>query len=134
MGYRIIIALVVLVGMTACSEEPSQSQPSSTAPPAGTQAASPVDDAGDVAPNSTADSAGDYPLDVCVVSGEKLGSMGSPVEVEVEGRTVKLCCSACKPPLLADPAKYLAKLDASAAIPGNDGPSHDGHDHDGHNH
>jgi Cu(I)/Ag(I) efflux system membrane fusion protein len=46
----------------------------------------------------------------CPVTGAKLGSMGEPVAVEVEGRKVWTCCSGCPPKLKADPAKYLARL------------------------
>jgi Cu(I)/Ag(I) efflux system membrane fusion protein len=49
---------------------------------------------------------------VCPVTGAKLGSMGDPVPVEVEGRNVWTCCAACPPKLKADPKKYLAKLEA----------------------
>lgn len=47
---------------------------------------------------------------VCPVSGEELGSMGSPVKVDVKGQTVFLCCKSCLKDLNADPDKYLAKL------------------------
>ena len=40
----------------------------------------------------------------------KLGSMGDPIAVEVEGRKVWICCSNCPPKLKAQPAKYLARL------------------------
>ena len=36
--------------------------------------------------------------------------MGDPIPVEVEGRKVWTCCSACPPKLKAQPAKYLARL------------------------
>jgi hypothetical protein len=52
---------------------------------------------------------------ICPVSDEALGSMGKPLKVEVEGRTVFICCEGCRDPLLKEPAKYLAKLDAPAA-------------------
>lgn len=55
----------------------------------------------------------------CPVGGE-LGSMGTPVKVDVDGRTVFICCEHCREPLLADPEKYLAKLDAQAADEGSD--------------
>ena len=48
---------------------------------------------------------------VCPVSGEPLGSMGEAVKVVVKGRTVFLCCEGCKEALMADPDKYLKKLD-----------------------
>jgi YHS domain-containing protein len=53
----------------------------------------------------------DYPLDTCVVTGAKLGSMGEPVVIQHEGREVRLCCSNCPKKFKSDPAKYLKKLD-----------------------
>jgi Cu(I)/Ag(I) efflux system membrane fusion protein len=46
----------------------------------------------------------------CPVTNAKLGSMGEPIAVEVEGRQVWVCCQACPPKLKAQPAKYLARL------------------------
>lgn len=54
-----------------------------------------------------------YPLDTCVVTGGKLGSMGKPVILVHEGREVKFCCAGCKPKFEADPDKYLKKIDAA---------------------
>ena len=51
-----------------------------------------------------------YTLDVCIVSGEKLGSMGAPVVYVHEGQEVKLCCKSCLPDFKKEPAKFLAKL------------------------
>lgn len=50
----------------------------------------------------------------CPVSGDMLGLMGPPLKVEVNGQTVWICCPDCKDPLLADPDKYLAKLDGAS--------------------
>lgn len=36
-----------------------------------------------------------YPLEVCVVSGEALGSMGKPVQLVLDGMLVQLCCDRC---------------------------------------
>jgi len=47
---------------------------------------------------------------VCPVTGAKLGSMGEPIAVEVEGRKVWVCCAGCPEKLQAEPAKYLARL------------------------
>ncbi len=55
----------------------------------------------------------EYPLDVCIVSGQKLGSMGDPIVITQEGREVRFCCAGCVPKFKAEPAKYLAKLDAA---------------------
>ena len=51
-----------------------------------------------------------YTLDVCIVTGEKLGSMGAPVVHVHEGQEVKLCCKSCLPDFKKEPAKFLAKL------------------------
>jgi hypothetical protein len=57
--------------------------------------------------------AGGYPLATCVVSDEKLGSMGDPVVIRHEGTEVRLCCAACEKGFRKDPAKYLAKIEAA---------------------
>lgn len=51
-----------------------------------------------------------YPLETCVVSGKKLGSMGDPYVIVHEGQEIKFCCDACEPTFKEDPAKYLAEL------------------------
>ena len=52
---------------------------------------------------------------VCPVTQAKLGSMGKPLAVEVDGGKVWVCCSGCPPKLKAEPARYLAKLSPQAA-------------------
>jgi YHS domain-containing protein len=72
-----------------------------------------------------------YPIDFCVVSGEKLGSMGDPVEYNYNGRMVKFCCGGCIETFESAPAMYIAKLDSAAAgmsMPG-DMEGHEGHNH-----
>lgn len=56
-----------------------------------------------------------YPLQACMVSGEKLGSMGSPVDIIVGNRLVRLCCGGCEKAVRANPEKYLEQLDNAAA-------------------
>ncbi len=46
---------------------------------------------------------------VCLISGESLGSMGTPIRVEADGKVGFLCCKGCKKKFDADPAKALAK-------------------------
>ena len=46
----------------------------------------------------------------CPVTNAMLGSMGAPKKVDVGGTSVWICCDGCKDKLLADPDKYLAKL------------------------
>ena len=53
-----------------------------------------------------------YPLDTCVVSGDKLGGdMGPPIVFvysnSVVNQEIKFCCPTCKPKFLGDPDKYL---------------------------
>ncbi|AMV38109.1 Cation efflux system protein CusB precursor [Planctomyces sp. SH-PL62] len=47
---------------------------------------------------------------LCLVTHAKLGSMGEPVPIEVEGRKLWMCCVGCEPKLKGEPAKYLARL------------------------
>jgi YHS domain-containing protein len=52
-----------------------------------------------------------YPLQICVVSGEKLGSMGKAFVHSHEGREVQFCCKGCLKDFNKDPQKYLKKID-----------------------
>lgn len=51
-----------------------------------------------------------YPLQVCLVTDNDLGSMGEETSLVYEGRLIKFCCKPCEAKFLKDPAKYLAKL------------------------
>lgn len=47
----------------------------------------------------------------CVVStDERLGSMGPPLKLDINGQVVFVCCKGCKRKAEADPDKTLAKL------------------------
>lgn len=55
-----------------------------------------------------------YPLDYCIVSGEKLnGEMGKPVNYDYHGRLIRFCCNGCVATFEKDPATYIAKLDSA---------------------
>ncbi len=56
-------------------------------------------------------SAKPYPLNTCIVSGDKFDH-GKPVVRVVNGQEVKLCCKDCLKDFDKDPVKYLTKLDA----------------------
>ncbi len=58
-----------------------------------------------------AEEAKPYPLKTCVVSDEKLGSMGKTYVHKYEGREVHFCCKACVKDFNKDPKKFLKKLD-----------------------
>jgi hypothetical protein len=55
-----------------------------------------------------------YPLSTCVVSGEKLGTMGKPFVHKFEGREVQFCCKACLKDFNKDAPKFIKKLDAAS--------------------
>jgi hypothetical protein len=61
-----------------------------------------------------------YPLDYCVVSGDKLGGdMGDPVSFIYTNngmnQEIKFCCPMCKPKFLNDPDKYMKVILAAEA-------------------
>ncbi|HVV00485.1 MAG TPA: YHS domain-containing protein [Verrucomicrobiae bacterium] len=56
-----------------------------------------------------------YPLDKCVVSGEKLNEMGKPYEYEYKGREIKFCCKDCVKDFNKNPQKYIKKLEQAEA-------------------
>lgn len=91
------LALLPLAAMTAVLV----AGPAQRAQAAATAATTVTDDAAAIAKQK-----------ICPVTDQPLGSMGPPVKVVVKGRTVFLCCAGCKKKLLADPDKYLKKLDA----------------------
>lgn len=48
----------------------------------------------------------------CPVTGEPLGSMGTPIPVTVKGQTIYVCCRGCVAKVQADPNGYLRKVSA----------------------
>ncbi len=50
----------------------------------------------------------------CPVADSRLGSMGPPEKVDVNGTPVFICCDGCRSALLSDPRTYLDKLAAAA--------------------
>jgi len=53
-----------------------------------------------------------YPLDTCIISGDKLdGDMGPAIvfiyQTNGINQEIKFCCPMCKPKFLADPDKYM---------------------------
>lgn len=84
----------------------------------------------------TAGAKAGYPLDTCVVSGDKLegGDMGGPIDYihKEEGkpdRLVRFCCKGCIRDFQKDPAKYLKKIDDAAAAKTEGSDGHGGHHH-----
>lgn len=46
----------------------------------------------------------------CPVSGQKLGSHGTPTHLDHKGRRVRFCCDGCVPAFTKEPEKYLQAL------------------------
>ena len=61
-------------------------------------------------PESIAASSKSYPFKVCLVSGNKLDSMGDTISQTYKGQEVKFCCAPCVKKFHAYPEKYLPKL------------------------
>ncbi|MBX3743866.1 MAG: hypothetical protein KF833_01025 [Verrucomicrobiae bacterium] len=51
-----------------------------------------------------------YPLDTCIVAGEKLGSMGDPIVMVYGQQQIKFCCKGCIDDFKDNPAGLMAKL------------------------
>ena len=52
-----------------------------------------------------------YTLATCIVSDNKLGSMGDPITKVYNGQEIKFCCRPCVKEFEADQATFLKKLD-----------------------
>jgi len=68
-----------------------------------------------------------YPLDVCLVSGEELGSMGDSHVFVYQDQEIKMCCKKCLKKFNATPDKYVSLLKKGKTAT-------DSHDHSGHSH
>lgn len=55
-----------------------------------------------------------------VLEKSRLGSMGAPVKLMIEGQPVFVCCASCREAALKDPQRTLAKVKASTAGGGRD--------------
>lgn len=51
-----------------------------------------------------------YRLKTCIVSDEKLGSMGDTIVKVYDGQEVKFCCASCVKDFEKDKAKFMSKL------------------------
>jgi len=51
-----------------------------------------------------------YSKTTCIVTDNRLGSMGRPVSEIYQGQEIKFCCKPCIAKFHADPNKYMAKI------------------------
>jgi len=63
-----------------------------------------------------------YPLDTCIISGDKFGGdMGPPIVFIYQdaakdiNQEIKFCCPMCKPKFLKDPDTYMKTIKAAEA-------------------
>lgn len=78
-----------------------------------------------------------YPLQTCVVSGEKFGGdMGDPHVFTYQGREIKLCCKSCLKDFNKETARFIKKLDEAekGKAKTNTAPSKGQNGHGGHQH
>jgi YHS domain-containing protein len=61
---------------------------------------------------SPADAAQAKAQGTCPISGEELGSMGTPYKVTVGGKSAFLCCEHCLEEFMKDPEKHFAEIAA----------------------
>lgn len=120
---------IVLAGLALVSCGGAEQQPATESTQTQTQAPAQSQTA-----QTPAAEAAVYPIDWCIVSGEKLGSMGDPVVHTYNGKTVQFCCKRCVDIFEKAPDAFIAKLDSAAtglleSPHGHDHDSHDGHTH-----
>ncbi len=114
MTHRFVTAFAILaVTLAGCSEEPRPAAEEPT--PAESSANS---EASKVEMTTTEIDALAAEQKVCAVTGEPLGSMGTPEAVAVTDskggkHTVLICCEGCREELLKKPDAYLARLEAA---------------------
>ncbi|MEM9446309.1 MAG: TRASH domain-containing protein [Verrucomicrobiota bacterium] len=56
---------------------------------------------------------GEYPLTICVITTNKLGSKDDPFVYRYQGREIHFCCKSCDDTFEKNPTKGLAMLDAA---------------------
>jgi hypothetical protein len=109
--------LVFTASVLGCSGEQGSEPKATTTPPSAPPAAESPELSEEeaeieaaLANLSPADRALAEQQQTCPVSGEPLGSMGTPLKVSVEGREVFVCCEGCVDELKDNFAKYEEKL------------------------
>jgi len=107
----LVVALLSLIGLipVGCSSQgPATSSEASSPSPVG--AAGEEEQLEGLAELTDAERTVALEQAVCPVSGAKLGSMGKPPKVAVNGQEVFICCAGCEGELLKNPDTHLAKL------------------------
>ena len=88
-----LASICIVVGVAACTTTGSRvGNTTSSAQPVGASSVKP------------------YSLDTCVVTDNRLGSMGDPVRLVHNSQEMKFCCKPCVKKFKTNPDKYLFKL------------------------
>ncbi len=99
---------MVSLGLSGCNTDtavqPQQVDQTSEAQPAI------PDEMSGIAKLPVADQKAALEQEICPVSEEKLGSMGVPIKVAVDGQEVFVCCEGCVDMVKENPGEHLAKL------------------------
>jgi hypothetical protein len=61
--------------------------------------------AADTSPSAT------KPQSACPVMGGEIGPKDKALHVDVNGKRIYICCAACESAILADPDKYIKKIE-----------------------
>jgi YHS domain-containing protein len=117
LGLAMDLANVPATGVTVRFRVSDQGQPSEFMIPFALAGVGPLS----VTTSTAADREAIAAQRVCKVSGEELGSMGTPLKVSRGGQTAFLCCKGCLKRLEANPDKYLS---ASAPAAGHNHRDH----------
>lgn len=109
----LLTAAVAAMLLAGCADQSGPTAPQQS--PAVDRVAAPAEEQSDevrqaLASLSPEDRAVAEKQKTCPVSGEPLGSMGTPYKVTVQDREVFLCCDGCEEEIKAHPDQYLAKL------------------------
>ena len=112
------LACAAIFAFVGCNSKPVDQKPGAGGPKDsssdGKKTSADEGEAANIAANLASLSTEDRTLaekqKVCPVSSGLLGAMGAPIKVDVNGKTVFVCCPDCEKPLKDDPDKYLAKL------------------------
>lgn len=75
-----------------------------------------------------------YTLDYCIVSGEKLGTMGKAPSITYKDREIKFCCPGCISTFKKDPDKYIKKIEDAEKKKEKSGDDKSSGSHSGHSH
>ena len=111
-----VILSTLLFAVTGCGSSPQNSEPAnsqSAADDHGHDDGQSEAIAGNFAQLSPEDQESAKAQKICPVTDEPLGSMGTPIKVEVKDKTVWVCCKGCVQSVQENPDKYLAKVEKS---------------------